>query len=114
METESIYDASSSEFDSIPDVADSLGPESVADQDPVEQEQPEPEEQGSADSSEPDSELDCFTVVDSAAVEDIRGTLHDIRDMQQSHYEFNFYIMFTIIGVLLAVGFVKWFSRVVK
>lgn len=120
METESIYDASSSEFDSIPDVVDSLGPESVAEQDPAEQteleeqEPPEQEEQGSVDSSEPDSELDCFTVVDSAAVEDIRGTLHDIRDMQQSHYEFNFYIMFTIIGVLLAVGFVKWFSRVVK
>lgn len=105
MENESIYDVSS---------VDSLEAYSIADQDPAEQTEPEQEEQGSLDSSEPDSELDCFTVVDSAAVEDIRGTLHDIRDMQQSHYEFNFYIMFTIIGVLLAVGFIKWFSRVVK
>jgi len=53
MEIESIYDASSSEFDSVPDTEDNLEADSIAEQVPAEQ-----EEQGSADSSEPDLSLD--------------------------------------------------------
>ena len=73
METESIYDASSSEFDSLVDdsvfdsevtrVTSETDSSAAPDSDPAEQEQeleeqklPEQEEQGSADSSEPDSD----------------------------------------------------------
>ena len=66
MDDESIFELSSSEFDSIPDTADSSEADSLAALDSY---PAEPEEQGSAISSEPDSELDEFSSLSDSSFE---------------------------------------------
>ena len=142
MENESIYEVSSSEFDSIPDVVDSLGPESVAEQDPAEQEQPEQEEQGSVDSSEPDSDpgtesvadvdsvtesepesvdsssADIFCTDDSsliAVVGQLVEKSSDISNKLDDIYTAQTYTLFVgllVVGVFLAVALGRWIYRI--